>query len=379
MPTPHEEIVAALLTALEPLNGQVRLLGRLCDPLINNGSDKETYLFIPDLHLLTPDRQAQYKYGFNYSETDPRFQAAELLARLLKSLYALQSTWAQQGDNELVTVQLGDFFDLWREFSGEISESRIQNSHAEILDLLYRGPFAGKPECLDAVMLLGNHDTRNGKFLNGIQFSLNYMNEAADQKPFLFANHGDAFDLVEHLPEPIKETAVNYFSRMKAEGDYDVGVWSGWAATYNSTCDFKDAITQPDHDLLINSAVTMGVSGTALPDRLCEEIDSVGAAAEHFFGKYYAAIDQAAEENLIGQHVRVVVMGHTHMAKMIVYKPAEGRPMLLMDVGAWIERCQYPLAEGGAVIKAPSEPSAQLGVINGNDARIYQIHLPPGS
>jgi hypothetical protein len=45
---------------------------------------------------------------------------------------------------------------------------------------------------------------------------------------------------------------------------------------------------------------------------------------------------------------------------------------VLMDIGAWIERCTYPLAEGGVV----SEPSAQLGVIHGNDARIYQIRIP---
>jgi hypothetical protein len=49
--------------------------------------------------------------------------------------------------------------------------------------------------------------------------------------------------------------------------------------------------------------------------------------------------------------------------------------MLLMDVGAWIENCTYPLAENGIVV---TELSAQLGVIHGNDVRIYQIRLPQG-
>ncbi len=70
--------------------------------------------------------------------------------------------------------------------------------------------------------------------------------------------------------------------------------------------------------------------------------------------------------------MKVVTMGHTHKASLILCRPSGDRPMLLMDVGAWIENCTYPLAENGAVV---TEPSAQLGVIHGNDALIYQIRL----
>jgi hypothetical protein len=45
------------------------------------------------------------------------------------------------------------------------------------------------------------------------------------------------------------------------------------------------------------------------------------------------------------------------------------RPLLLIDAGAWIESCSYGLEEGGAV----TEPNAQLAVIHGNDARVYQV------
>jgi hypothetical protein len=37
----------------------------------------------------------------------------------------------------------------------------------------------------------------------------------------------------------------------------------------------------------------------------------------------------------------------------------------------WIEQYTYRLAEGGQV----TEPSAQLGVMHGNDVRIYQIRI----
>lgn len=43
----------------------------------------------------------------------------------------------------------------------------------------------------------------------------------------------------------------------------------------------------------------------------------------------------------------------------------------LMDNGAWIEHCTYRLAEGDEV----TEPSAQFGVIHGNDIRVYQIRV----
>lgn len=376
MATPHEDIVACLLTALEPLNGEVRLLGRVCDPLINNGSDREAYLFIPDLHLLTPDRQADYDYGFNYSETDPGFKAGELLARLLSGLCGLKSDWAARGDRELITIQLGDFFDLWREFPGDMDQSQIGSSHGAILDLLYRAPYVGGDRCLDAVMLLGNHDTRKGEFLRGIQFSLNYFNGAANGQPFLFANHGDAFDLVERLPEGLKEFAVNYLSGLKGGGDYNVGEWSDAAQQYNQTRDFTQAIAGSEHDLSGSNLAVRRMPDGVLPDHFCEELESVDDAPQHFFGKYYGAIDEAVEKQLIGQHVRVVVMGHTHMAKMLLYRPAGGRPMLLMDVGAWIEKCWYPFEENGATQNVPPEPGAQLGVIHGDDARIYQIHLP---
>jgi UDP-2,3-diacylglucosamine pyrophosphatase LpxH len=376
MPTPHEEIAEALLTVLQPLNGELRLLARLSDPLITNPSEKETHLFIPDLHLLTPDRRAEYDYGFNYSETDPGFHKSELLAALLASLYELKAAWDRQGDRELITVQLGDFFDLWRQFPGDVDQSQIQNSHGQVLDLLYRAPFVGADECLEAVMLLGNHDTRKGQFLDGIQFTRNYLNEAADGRPFLFANHGDAFDLIEHLPDALKEFTVNYFSGVHPVSTYDVGALSEAAANYNNARDFTSAITQPEHNLAGNAAVAIREPGAALPERFCEEIASPDEAADHHFGKYYEAIDDAAERDLMGQHVRVVVMGHTHMAKMVLYRPDQGRPMLLMDVGAWIERCIYPFADNGPASNVPSESSAQLGVINGNDARIYQIHLP---
>ncbi len=43
--------------------------------------------------------------------------------------------------------------------------------------------------------------------------------------------------------------------------------------------------------------------------------------------------------------------------------------------GAWIEQCSYPIEEGGKLATVTG-PSAQLGFIRGNDARLYQIRVP---
>ena len=103
--TPHDEIVSSLLDVLSPLNGEIRLLGRVSDPVIGNPSEREVFLFIPDLHVLSPHRRERFKYGFNHSESG-------LLAKLLERIATLRNAWEENRNTKLVTVQLGDFFDL---------------------------------------------------------------------------------------------------------------------------------------------------------------------------------------------------------------------------------------------------------------------------
>src|SRR5512143_2222534 len=56
----HDEIIASMLGILAPLNGEIRLLGRVNDPLLSNPSEKEAFFFIPDLHLISPERQSRF-------------------------------------------------------------------------------------------------------------------------------------------------------------------------------------------------------------------------------------------------------------------------------------------------------------------------------
>jgi hypothetical protein len=364
--TVHDDILGALLGVLEPMKGEIRLLGRIADPLTGNTTD-DAFVFVPDLHLISSQRQASYgSYGFNYA-------ASGLLHQLLTSLLGLKKSWDDAGTRDLVTVQIGDFFDLWRELGPlQTIASIADDTHGDLRDILYRGALRGEP-CLEAVMLLGNHDTHGGSPLPEIPLMLKAFNRPAkpSDKPFLFMTHGDAFDVLElNVPEFAKAFVVNVAGTLTPITTYSITDWGKVSAKTNKPlAELQNAITQPDHPLPIQGAVKV-TPGIALPDRVAQSVTPTETSRR--FNCYYQAFTLPAVAASDSSDVRIVVAGHTHDAGMLVCTPTGQKPLVLMDIGAWIERCTYPLAEGGVV----SEPSAQLGVIHGNDARIYQIRIP---
>jgi hypothetical protein len=136
----HDDVLAALLRVLSPRNGELRLLGRLHDPLLGNASDHEVFLLVPDLHLISRAREPSFgAYGFNHGTSD-------LLAQLLAALAELREAWEDTGAHKLMTVQLGDFFDLWREFGGVARPEQIGDGEwGALRDVLYRGSSAAGP------------------------------------------------------------------------------------------------------------------------------------------------------------------------------------------------------------------------------------------
>jgi UDP-2,3-diacylglucosamine pyrophosphatase LpxH len=363
--TTHDEIVAAFLSVLAPMQGELRLLSRLADPVIGNDTD-DAFLFVPDLHLITDKRQAHYgSYGFNYRQKG-------VLEKLLQSLVPLRRKWKAAGTRTLLTVQLGDFFDLWRELKVTESMATIpDDAFAALRDVLYRGVHRGLP-CLQAVMLLGNHDTHAGEALTEISpLMLKAFNRSASGKPFLFMTHGDCFDLLEVLaPDAIEAFAVHILGRLTPTTRYSIGDWSKAAGKVNKPiASLRDSITKPDHAL--DHLAVKVTPGADLPTDAVKRVSP--GATDRRFDDYYRALLVANARATDVASVRVIVAGHTHEAGMMLCAPPHQRPLLLMDCGAWIERCSYTLFETG---KEVTEPSAQLGVIHGNDARIYQVRFP---
>jgi hypothetical protein len=221
-------------------------------------------------------------------------------------------------------------------------------------------------------MLLGNHDTQDGKPLPEINFQLKAFNRCRDGRPFLFMTHGDAFDVLEILsPDPLQEFVVHFIGRFTPSNEYSVADWGRAAARLNKPAtQMRQAITTADHGLELPQGAPRVTPGAALPSHAIQRVEA--GENSRGFAQYYRALTRPDAQQTSAAGVRVVVMGHSHQAGMLLHAPPGGRPMLLMDTGAWIEKCTYPLAENGLRV---TEPSAQLGVLHGNDARIYQVHF----
>jgi UDP-2,3-diacylglucosamine pyrophosphatase LpxH len=368
-PKCHDEVIEAIQSAIGPRDGELRLLGRVQDPLLGHGAADDVFFFVPDLHLLTPERQTAFgKLEFNYG--DPC-----LLAEILKALAVLKKKWDDAGTAKLRTFQIGDFFDIWREFPKQVDTSKIGDSvYSPLRDILYRGIYRGLA-CLKTTFLLGNHDIRNADRLTELNCwtkAFNYTGRPAE-KPFLLALHGDAFDFIEKFPTWLKALAVNLAGNSTQVNAYPVGV--DMTRINKPLKELTGAITEPEHDLSVQGALKV-TPGGRLPRFLCDIAKDLSAdpLPHRFMGKIHDVLEEAREESLTGSDVRIVALGHTHKAKMVLYAPDTNEPpFLVMDVGAWIENCKYIQAENGNTI---TEPSAQLGVIHANDARLYQISIP---
>lgn len=365
----HEEVVAEILAALGPNGGEVRLIGRVSDPVLGNPSMKEVYLFVPDLHVLSPGAATRYKYKFNHEDK-------RILVKILTQLTGLRARWEMNGPNKLVTVQLGDFYDLWREGSRDV----LFEWQSELRNLLYRGgDLSPMKPYLNATMMLGNHDTLEGQPLEGIKLNVKWYNrvmEGAPDKPFLFATHGDTFDLLEkEVDDPIQEFLVYWLAPAHGSGTKPLSTWAQLSERYNANPkSMKFRIQKEEHDLRHGApeAVTVRPGSEAvLPSIMAQTIAAPDEAAHDFFEKMYESL-QAADPGAICEKVRIAVIGHTHHARMVFLNSAGRRPLLLIDAGAWIEKCRY-LHAGKEVV----EESAQLAVVHGNDARLYQISISP--
>jgi len=184
------------------------------------------------------------------------------------------------------------------------------------------------------------------------------------------------FDFIEKFPTFIKSLMVNIVGALTPLKTYPVGV--DMTRINKPLKDLTAAITEPDHTLSALGAPRV-TGGEKLPRYLCNIVTNLKSQPlpHKYLGRVHEMIEMARREDLTGSNVRIVAIGHTHQAKMAFYAPeTEEPPILLMDVGAWIENCTYPRDEDGQFV---TEPSAQIGVIHANDARLYQIYVPsPG-
>jgi UDP-2,3-diacylglucosamine pyrophosphatase LpxH len=346
MAQPHDILLERLMASAE-----VRLVARLHDPVAVGNTDT-TYLhvFVPDLHLVSDQMRLNYQYGFDW-----RKEFTSLTTALLETWDTLQ-----QAGHRFTVTQLGDFVDLWRQ-----SDNNPRGVH-DILEAFpdIRDRFLREADdSLGARLLLGNHDLEARQARDFARARMiHYLPGAAGT---LAATHGDAFDVVELVvSDQISAFVLQTFGRLATPQTYHM---DKLRALRDKTTTSRNERTRIQGD-----AVLAGLHGNMgdFPERWSViEVNQIQdrAAAHSLLPNAVRTVQTLrTQPDSDGQpaapYLTVLVIGHTHHARLVVDHPAN---LVLMDCGAWIENYQ--------VNREPKRPNRQLGAVCGADLRIYQL------
>jgi UDP-2,3-diacylglucosamine pyrophosphatase LpxH len=337
----HDRLLAALLDA--PNVSDVLLVARLDDPRIGHPDVQDMRVFVPDLHLLTRRDEARYAYGFNCKPQ---------LIGVLKGLKAFRRGLA--GGESLAVYQLGDYLDLWRQ--GTNDATPILEEHFDIHGHLY-----GSPSALNAWFLLGNHDVELPSSGGYQVWNRRYYFPIRD--PRVLVTHGDVFDWKERFPDAFNRLYVYMFGPMYDSTAYDLETLQRTVKAAHGRKQYRQYIQAEYHDLADSVSVAAGLPG-GLAWNVGRVTDPDDRSAHEFLPAAYRSTQDIQAD--FGLGLTMVVIGHTHHARIAVYEGAGGEFFALMDCGAWIERYRTPA-------DPEPRPNAQIGVMAGNDCRIYQI------
>jgi UDP-2,3-diacylglucosamine pyrophosphatase LpxH len=341
MAKPHD----ILLEHLRELLG-VKLIARLKDEqAIGNTNERYLHVFVPDLHLLSEDAQENYNLKFDWKDEFEKVTTALLKTR--------DHLW---GENLSMKVyQLGDFIDLWREsLMGAKGARDIMNSFPDIRDRFLRN----SRDSVGARLLLGNHDleARNSRMFARARM-VHYLPGTGRTH---MALHGDVFDHLElFLPDVINTIVLQVLGRIPKPLTYPM----------RKLLDLRDLYPPYENPGDATFKATQSVEG-ALPleFNVTTVMNEEDRPREHKLLPLavQAAMKIRTEKDLDGKpiapNLKVVVLGHTHHARLVVDRIDD---LILMDCGAWIGNYQVGEQEG--------RPNHQLGAICGSDLRIYQV------
>ncbi len=390
----------SVVTKLESVvrrRGRLRLVARFDDPAVFQDLSGVVRVFLPDMHLLTPNDQAHYRYSFDHDEGMSLSSRALVLAELLRAFDAFDGE-----DFEL--HQLGDLADLWRAYD--------EDGLRALETILRRADYPFLERLLDrGLFVAGNHDQElNATHLLHAEKSRLC---GAGAKGGILITHGDAIDPVENMGR-LNETAVRLMGETQTSSIYDlrtpderlypkaagstddplapppivnVGA-AAWSTRFlREWKDTKHAAARTG-SWFREEEFALTTAHELLPLALDAKTRLADAA-----GRRYADVDTAGKFRLrrlglasspAGTDVRLIVIGHTHRARIVVAeerdrenrkKPATGDALVLMDCGAWIENAVVTDEQG----RSRTAASAQIGVQCGSDLRIYQCDLGPNS
>ncbi len=373
----HAEVLASLLELTRgdtPTAACVRLIARLQDDERLGRIDASTAaVFLPDFHLTTRRKSQDYKYSFHFVTQDKPSHRAELLEALLLQLRAAQRrVTAAGGAFEL--HQLGDFIDFWRarDFIEPDAASVKGVSQAIFAEMPFLVPgFVERRTIYRGRFLAGNHDPHLAS-LDGINCARSRLLENGETgEAVALVTHGDLFDdLEQQFSEGLKRTMVRLFGPDATPSTYaipktdDVLEGSRPAITLQSVDDPIPAVVNV---CTIDTKTETGSETSKAA--LNRQHELLAHATEAFRGLRAGNAADAARLDLDVDgalpDLQAIVVGHSHHPR-IVAVDEDGEPaFVLFDPGAWIEKIR--------INDGDTAHSAQVGVLCGSDARIYQL------
>ena len=374
----HDDILAALQEQYPrgasgaPPAG-VFLVARLREPTLRM-SDPRPYVFIPDTHLVPRTDADRFPW---VTARETQVAALAQLAGLLAQLRGRDPT--------LRVWQLGDFFDLWR--TGGIGGPAKEDADATLAD---RQALV-EALCTQAGMdiIVGNHDEEllQYQWPSGRPALKTVILSKASGTGDTILAHGHHFDPVEALGRDVKEFFARGFTErvppaalgmLEATNPH----WKPQAVDTPPPKKPKARVRFLHFNLSAADPVPMGADAVnAITHQVSRDpsrafVDALGARTkasvdgprQTFFSDAAWWAQQLSHD---GRDVRLVVIGHTHQARIVRGKRPDGTPFVLMDCGAWVgtsflsDELDAPIA------------NAQIGVKVGDDLRIYQLGYVP--
>jgi UDP-2,3-diacylglucosamine pyrophosphatase LpxH len=348
----------------------VYLLARLKDNRLAYEYPDDLRIFIPDLHLISSDREKKYKYTTNYQD---------LLKELMKKIKAFKTDPANNGKT-IGVYQLGDFLDLWRqtphywgitEFTEEWEEAvqTIMDDKKDIIKL-FQDP------ALKVNFLLGNHDFDLHNLAGFSDWNLKYyfpvdpINGAS-----VGALHGDLFSLFEKvMPDMFQYLIVYGLGPLKKPSTHYLGEIRKKVIKRYKGRNFSHYIQQRTPPVL-DSLIKIQEDQLSLDNYIGDDNFNVKKAGQtddrnvRFLKEskeLYSRINEELQWNL-----NTAVLAHTHHPRIAIDERG-GEFFSVIDCGGWITKAQ-------AIIDGDKKTfrNAQIGVLHNNDARIYQL-FPKG-